>query len=219
MKCTYTIVIDKCVVARKIKLTRRFSLFCLLNKKINKRMKYLAGGRWVSIRDELLLWSGQTVLSGDTFRRPAIQLACDQLMCSWFQTPAPENATSGKNMIGWKIDFFFITENFLGILDRLCAEPMCRSYDFLSLTLTVVGSTSGSCYFLLQCRCLWVCVLCVLVGVWRIKWMNQKRFDVFYYNKAPPDLVLIIMYIWGNLCMKDLLHDKVFETCRNLSPC
>ena len=57
---------------------------------------------------------------------------------------------------------FFITENFLGILDRLCMQPMRRSHDFLSLTLTVVGSTSGSCYFL-QCRCLWVCVLCVLV--------------------------------------------------------
>ena len=42
---------------------------------------------------------------------------------------------------------FFITENVLGILDRLCAELMRRSYDFLSLTLTVVGSTSGSCYF------------------------------------------------------------------------
>ena len=35
-------------------------------------------------------------------------------MCFQFQTPAPENATCGKNMIGWKIDFFFITENFLG---------------------------------------------------------------------------------------------------------
>ena len=42
-------------------------------------------------------------------------------------------------------------------------EPMCRSHDFLSLTLLVVGSTSGSCYILLQCQCLWVCVLCVLV--------------------------------------------------------
>ena len=29
----------------------------------------------------------------------------------------------------------------MGILDRLCAEPMHRSHDFLSLTLTVVGST------------------------------------------------------------------------------
>ena len=68
-----------------------------------------------------------------------------------------------KKMIGWKINLFFITENFLGILDRQCVEPMCRSHDFLSLTLAVVGSTSGSCYFLIQCWCLWVCVLCVLV--------------------------------------------------------
>ena len=57
----------------------------------------------------------------------------------------------------------FITKNFLWILNRLCMEPMRRSHDFLSLTLAVVGSISGSCYFLLQCRCLSVCVLCVLV--------------------------------------------------------
>ena len=40
---------------------------------------------------------------------------------------------------------------------------MHRSHDFLSLTLAVVGSTSGSCYFLLQCQCLWVFVLGGLV--------------------------------------------------------
>ena len=32
-----------------------------------------------------------------------------------------------------------------------------------NVKLAVVGSTSGGCYFPLQCRCLWVCVLCVLV--------------------------------------------------------
>ena len=56
-----------------------------------------------------------------------------------------------------------MTENFLGILNRLCVEPRRRSHDFLSLTLAVVRSTSGNCYFLLQCRCLSICVLCVLV--------------------------------------------------------
>ena len=56
----------------------------------------------------------------------------------------------------------FITENFLGILNRLCVEPTCRSHDFLSLTLAVVGSTSGRCYFLLLFQCMLVCVLCVL---------------------------------------------------------
>ena len=85
------------------------------------------------------------------------------IIYSWLQTSAPENTTWGKKIIGWKIDLYFITENFLGILDILCAEPMCRSHDFLSLTLAVVGSTSGRCYFLLQCRCWLVCVLCVLV--------------------------------------------------------
>ena len=68
-----------------------------------------------------------------------------------------------KKMIGWKIDLFFITENFLVFLNRISAEPMRRSHGFLSLTLAIVGSTSGSCYFLLQCRCLSVCFLCFLV--------------------------------------------------------
>ena len=82
-------------------------------------------------------------------------------MCSRLQTLAPKNTICGKKKtIGWKIDLFFITENFLGILNRLCTEPMRRNHDFLSLTLAVVGSTSSSCYFL-QCWCLSVCVLCV----------------------------------------------------------
>ena len=132
-------------------------------------MKYLAG--WLTggclFGDKRLLWSSRTVLSGDAFRTADDSTGVWPLLglfiCSQFQTSAPENTTRGKKMIGWKIDLFFITENFLGILDRLCAEPMHRSRDFLSLTLAVVGSTSGSCYFLLQCRCLWICVLCVLV--------------------------------------------------------
>ena len=49
--------------------------------------------------------------------------------------------------------------------------------------------------------------------------MNQKRLDVFYYNKAPLDLVLIYNVCMRNVCMKVLLHDKVFEPCGNLSPC
>ena len=70
-------------------------------------------------------------------------------ICSQLQTPAPENTTSGEKMIGWKINLFFITENFLGILDRICAERMRKSHDFLSLTLAFIGSTSISCYYLL----------------------------------------------------------------------
>ena len=153
---------------KKNKTDEEISLFCVLkeqNKQADKISGQLPGG--CLFGDKRLLWSGRLVLSSDahgmasdlTGRWPLFGL----FMCSWFQTPAPENATCGKNMIGWKIDCFFIIENFLGILDRLCAEPICRSHDFLCLTLTVVGSTSGSCYFLLQCWCLWVCVLCVLV--------------------------------------------------------
>ena len=80
-------------------------------------MKYLASWRGGCLfGDERLLWSGQTVLSDD-----ALGTADDStggwplfglFMCSQFQTPAPENATCGKNMIGWKIDFFFYNWEF-----------------------------------------------------------------------------------------------------------
>ena len=101
-------------------------------------MKYLASWRegGCLFGDEWLLWSGRTMLSGYALRTAGDSTGGWPLfglfMCSWFQTPAPENATCGKNMIGWKIDFFFffITENFLGILNRLCAEPMRWSHDF-----------------------------------------------------------------------------------------
>ena len=94
--------------------------------------------------------------------RPMNQLACD-LFLAYLYLPGSRKYYLWKKNDWLKNKPFFITENFLGILDRLCAEPMHRSHDFLSLTLAVVASTSGSCYFLLQCRCLWVCVLCVLV--------------------------------------------------------
>ena len=113
---------------------------------------------------DLVGWCCQVTLSvtvGDS-------TACVTSACPIYMFPTSNTGSRKyylwKKMIGWKIDlFFFITENLLGILDRLCAEPMCRSHDFLSLTLAVVGSTSSNCYFLLQCRCLWACVLCVLV--------------------------------------------------------
>ena len=128
--------------------------------KINKRMKYLAGWRGVVY----LATSGCFDLVGWCFgwrsrdsRRFNWRVSSVWLI---YVFPISNTGYLWKKNIGRKIDLFFITKNFLGILDRLCAEPMRRSHDFLSLTLTVVGSTSGSCYFLLQCRCLWVCVLC-----------------------------------------------------------
>ena len=159
----YLPVIYMRMVARKIRLTRRFSLFCLLNK-----WNIWLAGRGLSIWRQAvaLIW-----LDG-------VVRWCSQAgwWFNWRETSAwpiymfsTSNTGSRKyyllkKMIGWKIDpFFFITENFLGIFDRLYTEPTCRSHDFLSLTLPVAGSTSGSCYFLLQCRCLWVCVLWVLV--------------------------------------------------------
>ena len=55
--------------------------------------------------------AGRTVLSGDALEEAddstGVWLLFGLFMCSRFQTPAPENATCGKNMIGWKLDFFY----------------------------------------------------------------------------------------------------------------
>ena len=126
-------------------------------------MKYLAGWQVGGVR---------MVLSGDAHTHRSSQNSRGFNWCVTSVWPIYMfliSNTGSRKYYSWKkYDWlknrpFFITENFLGILDRLCAEPMCRSHDFLSLTLAVVGSTSSSCYFLLQCRCLWFCVLCVLV--------------------------------------------------------
>ena len=133
-------------------------------------MKYLAGWRGVVYSAangcfDLVRRCCRVTLSG----RPAIQLACDHRF--------PTSNTGSRKYYLWKKNNwlknrpFFITENFQGIMHRLCADPMRRSYDYLSLTLAVVGSTSGSCYFLLvkvnqikklsfmnMCVCLCVCV-------------------------------------------------------------
>ena len=95
--------------------------------------------------------------------QPVIQLACDFCLAYLYFPTSNRKYNLWKKNDWLKNKPFFIRENFLGILDRLCTEPMRRSHDFFSLTLAIVGSTSGCCHFLLQCRCLWVCVLCVLV--------------------------------------------------------
>ena len=120
---------------------------------------YLVGGK-------RLLWSGLTVLSVMLSARASLPVwpPLALFICFRLWTPAPENTICRKKMIGWKNRPFFITENFPGILNKLCMEPIHRSHDFLRLTLAVVWSTSGRCYFLQQCRCLLVSVLCVLVG-------------------------------------------------------
>ena len=130
-------------------------------------MKYLAGWREVIYSAtsgcfDLVGWCCRVTLLARSAIQQPVWPRLGLFICSQLQTSTLENTTCRKQVIGWKIDFF-ITENFLGILDRLWAEPMRRSHAFLSLTLAVVGSTSGSCYFLLQCRCLSVSVLCVLV--------------------------------------------------------
>ena len=157
------------MVERKIKLTRRFSFIRLLNEwrggifsATSGRFDLVWGCCWVT----LLPWPG--------IQRPVWPLLA-LLICSLLQTPAPENTICGKKNDWLKNRPFFITENFLGILDRLCAEPMSRSHDFLSLTLAVVGSTCSCCYFLLQCRCLSVCVLCILVVRCVKSWVGESE--------------------------------------------
>ena len=154
-------------------------------------MKYLATWRGLSIRRQAvsLIWSDSVI--GWCSRHGCIQLACD-LCLAYLYLPNFKHQLQ-KILLEEKNDWmknkpFFITENFLGILDSLCVERIRRYHDFLCLTLTVVGSTSGSCYFLLQCRFMWFCVLGVLVR--RVKWVNQKRFDVFYYNRYKGTMTI-----------------------------
>ena len=156
VKTKYISVIYKHVVARKIRLTKRFSFILFII--INKRMEYLSwltggylvGGKW-------LLWSGLTVLSSD-----ALSNGCEYVTSVWPIYIFPISNTGSRKYYLWKENDwlknrpFFITENFLGILNRVCVEPMHRSHDFLSLT-------SSRCFLLQQCWCLLVCVLCVLV--------------------------------------------------------
>ena len=123
-------------------------------------MKYLAGWRGVVYSAtsgcfDLVVRCYRVTLCG----RPDIQLACGFCL-AYLYVPNFKHRLQ-KILLVEKNDWlknrpFFITENFQGILDRLCTEPMRRIHDFLSLTQAVVGSTSGSCYFLIQCRCMWV---------------------------------------------------------------
>ena len=162
--------------------------------KINKQMKYLAGW-WGFV---YLATSGCFDLVGRCCRvtllgQPEIQLVRD-LCLAYLYLPTSNTGSRKyylwKKMIGWKISLFFITENFLGILDfyaqSLCAEAMIFSvWHWPSLgqhPIAVIFFYSvdicGSVF------CVDICgsVFCVSLGVWRVKWVNQKRFDVFYYN-------------------------------------
>ena len=171
-------------------------------------MKYMADWRGLSIRRQAvtLIWSdgivGWRSLDGRRFN--------SRVTSAWPISLFPtSNAGSRKyylwkKMIGWKIDLFFITENFLGILDRLCAEPMCRSHDFLSLTLAVVGPTSGSCYFLLQCRCLWVCVLCFSCKVSE-EWSGWIRRDLMYFT------ITTLIFIEKDLTIQNSFWSQIFN--------
>ena len=106
----------------------------------------------------------------------------------------PTSNTGSRKYYLWKkYDWlknwlFFITENFLGILDWLCMEPMRRSHDFLSLTQVIVGTTSSSCYFLLQCRCLWVVCFSSKVCEESSGWIRR---DLKYFTITTP-----ITYFW-----------------------
>ena len=141
---------------------------------------YLVGGG-------RLLWSSLTVLLSDALSDGrGFNCLCD-LRLLYLCVPDFKHQLQ-KILFVEKNDWLknrpsFITENFLKILKRQCMAPTRRSHDFLSLILAIVGSTSRSCYFLLQCRCLSVCVLCVLVV------RCVKRFHIFCYNN--PKIFII----------------------------
>ena len=99
---------------KNIRLTRRFSLFCILNKwnkQADEISVWLTGwGRLFG--DKRLLWSGRTVLLGEALRTvddsTGVWPLLGLFISSQLQTPTPENTTCGKKkMIGWKIDFFY----------------------------------------------------------------------------------------------------------------
>ena len=159
-RCLQKSVIYKHVVARKIRLTRRFNLILFIEiNKINKPMEYLnqLKGCYL-VSSKWLLWSGPAAVDS---------IACVTSTCPIYIF-LTSNTCPRKHYLWKKNDWlknrpFFITENFLGILNRIYTEPMHRSHDFLSLTLAVFGSISSRCYFIQQCQCLSVCVLYVLV--------------------------------------------------------
>ena len=143
------------MVARKIRLTRRFYFVYWINK-INKQMKYLAGWWGLSIWRQAvaLIWS-EGVVRWLSFKW--------RVTSAWPIYMFPTSNTGSRKYYLWKKNDwlknrpFFITENFLRILDRLCMEPMCRSYDFLCLLLAFGGSTSDRCYFLLVLMSVGLC--------------------------------------------------------------
>ena len=135
----------------------------------------------------------------------------------------PTSNTGSKKYHLWKKHdslknrLFFITENFLGILNRLCAETMHRSHDFLNWMLAIVGSTSGRCYFLQQCQCLSVFCVFLLLDVWSVKWVNQKRFDVFY-NHHHHHHIALSAWIFLTLSLQTSQSSIAFGRSSGLHP-
>ena len=137
--------------------------------KINKQMKYLAGWltaggsiRWQAVA---LIWSDGVVgwhySDGQQFNRH-VTSAWPIYICPTSNRGSRKYYLCQK-MIGWKINLFFILRIFWGFwIDytwSLCAEAMIFSVWYWQL----LGQHSVDVIFLLQCRCLLVCVLCVLV--------------------------------------------------------
>ena len=109
--------------------------------KINKQMKYLAGWRVVIWSAVNLVWPMAwrccwVTLSAMVVDSTAhVTSACPIHIPNFKHRPQKilfaKKKKKKKKMIGWKIDLFFITENFLGIwMDyvwSLCAETMIFS--------------------------------------------------------------------------------------------
>ena len=103
--CKYVIgrgfVIYKRVVARKIRLTSRFSLFHLLNTK-NKQADEISGRlrRGYLFCDKQLLWSALTVLSGDALSTVDDSTARVTSACPIFMFPTSN--TGSRKYYLWK---------------------------------------------------------------------------------------------------------------------
>ena len=65
-----------------------------------------------------------------------------------------------------------------------------------------------------------LCFVCFSSLVYEeLSWWIRRDLMYFTITRLLQISFLFIMYVWVNVCMKDLLHDKVFKKCGNLSPC
>ena len=126
------VVIYKRVVARKIRLTRRFSFISFIEiNKINQRMEYLSRltGRYLVDGKRLLCRVTLSETAGDSTAR--VTSACHIYIFPTTDTGYRKHYLWKKKWLVEKKTFFFYNWEFSG--DRVCAEAMLFSVWHLSL--------------------------------------------------------------------------------------